>query len=220
MDGAPALHLHRKRPMPRVSASDVPTTIQVRKYPNRRLYDQTRGGHLTHEQLYALVAGGTTVVVTDTATGQDITNVVLAQVLIERDPLKLAAFPSSMLHQLIRTNEQILHSFISRYFHQMMEAFLAMRQQFSSMLPGGAPAMPLTPFDWAMAMMRGATAAPDSPTAVPNAPGEDAAAMQARLDAMAAELAELRAAAPAARSGKRATKKKASRGARGGKKRG
>jgi polyhydroxyalkanoate synthesis repressor PhaR len=174
--------------------------VHVRKYPNRRLYDQTRGGHITHDQLYDLVASGRTVVVTDTATDRDITNVVLAQVLIERDPLKLAAFPPSMLHQLIRTNDQILQSFITRYFNQMMEAFLAMRQQFGSMLPTGAPAMPLTPFDWAMAMMRGASSPPTTPEpahpAASTQSAEPIATLQARLDQMAAELAALKKKSP------------------------
>ncbi len=175
--------------------------IQVRKYPNRRLYDQSRSRHLTHEELYDLVVSGHSVVVTDSRTGQDITNVVLAQVLIERDPVKLAAFPSAMLHQLIRTNEQILHSFITRYFNQVMESFLAMRQQFEAMLPQQAQAMPLTPFDWAMAVMRASGPRPSAPTAPPP-PAADVTELQEQIESLQTELAGLR---------KRSSKKSASK---------
>ena len=41
-----------------------PQLIQVKKYPNRRLYDQTRSRHMTHEELYDLVVAGHTVSVT------------------------------------------------------------------------------------------------------------------------------------------------------------
>jgi polyhydroxyalkanoate synthesis repressor PhaR len=174
-----------------------PEPVQIRKYPNRRLYDPSQSRHLTHDELYDLVAGGRTVIVTDSKTGQDITNVVLAQVLIERDPLKLAAFPPAMLHQLIRTNEQILHSFITRYFNQVMEAFLAMRSQFESMLPAKGPAMPLTPFDWAMAMMRGTMPPPAAspsppPPPVSAAAGDDIETLRERLEALATELASMK----------------------------
>lgn len=39
----------------------LPQLIEVKKYPNRRLYDSTRSQHLTHEALYDLVVAGRTV---------------------------------------------------------------------------------------------------------------------------------------------------------------
>lgn len=76
--------------------------VRIRKYPNRRLYDTSRSRHLTHQGVIDLVTGGHTVEVTDSRTGADITNVVLLQILIERDPARLSAVPGSLLHRLMR----------------------------------------------------------------------------------------------------------------------
>src|SRR5262245_21455895 len=97
-----------------------PQLIQVRKYPNRRLYDQTRSRHLTHEELYDLVVAGHTVSGTDSKSGRDITNLVLAQALIERSPEKFGAFPPEVFHLMIRASEQMIRGFGSTWFAQMM----------------------------------------------------------------------------------------------------
>lgn len=77
--------------------------IRIRKYPNRRLYDTSRSCHLTHDGVLGLIAEGKTVQVTDSRSGADITNVVLLQIIIERDPAKLQALPSALVHRAMRT---------------------------------------------------------------------------------------------------------------------
>ncbi len=52
--------------------------LEIKKYPNRRFYDVTRSRHVTLNDLHELVQAGNEIVVTDTATGADITNIVLA----------------------------------------------------------------------------------------------------------------------------------------------
>lgn len=78
--------------------------VRIRKYPNRRLYDTSRSRHLTHEGVVDLVRQGRSVHVTDSRSGADITNVVLLQILIEREPAKLAALPSALLHRAMRVS--------------------------------------------------------------------------------------------------------------------
>lgn len=103
----------------------IPQLIQVKKYPNRRLYDQTRSRHLTHDELYDLVVSGHTVSVTDSKSGQDITNLVLAQALIERSPEKFAAFPPELFHLMIRASDQMLRGFAATWLAQMMKGMPA-----------------------------------------------------------------------------------------------
>jgi polyhydroxyalkanoate synthesis repressor PhaR len=93
---APRLGEHQSGPAPEV--------IRIRKYPNRRLYDTSRSRHLTHEGVVQLVAEGRTVQVTDSRSGADITNIVLLQIIIERDPAKLQALPNSLLHKAMRAD--------------------------------------------------------------------------------------------------------------------
>lgn len=106
----------RRRP-PAPPASPVPAApaledrlLRIQKYPNRRLYDRTGSRHLTTEELHALVVDGWRVQINDSRTGEDITNVILAQLLLERDPLKLGAFPPEFLHLLIRSSHRTLPS--------------------------------------------------------------------------------------------------------------
>jgi len=85
--------------------------LEIRKYSNRRLYDATRSQHITSEDLYQLVRDGYDVVVTDSATGADITHQVLAQMILEREAPKLEVFPATLLHEIIRANQQMWKRF-------------------------------------------------------------------------------------------------------------
>lgn len=84
--------------------------VRIRKYPNRRLYDTSRSRHLTHDGVIALVAEGRTVQVTDSRSGADITNAVLLQIMIERDPQKIAALPSDLVIRAMRSDAGPLSS--------------------------------------------------------------------------------------------------------------
>lgn len=158
-----------------------PQLIQIKKYPNRRLYDQTRSRHLTHEELYDLVVAGHTVAVTDSRSGADITNLILAQALIERSPEKFAAFPPELLHLMIRASEQMLRGFASTWFMQLMKA-----------MPTGTPGpgsgwMPPSGFGWPTAPTAPTAAAP-APPAAP----DPIADLKARMEAMMREVADLK----------------------------
>ncbi|MSR41225.1 MAG: hypothetical protein EXS10_04905 [Phycisphaerales bacterium] len=77
-------------------------TIRIRKYPNRRLYDTTRSTHLTHDDVLRLVRSGHRVSISNSSTDADITNSVLLQILVARDPNAIAGIPSDMVFALCR----------------------------------------------------------------------------------------------------------------------
>lgn len=104
---------------------DAEKRLEISKYPNRRYYDKTRSRHLTLEEIYAAIRDGFEVQVTDSKTGEDITAKVLAQIILELDPPKLGVFPVPLLHQLLRTNEQLITDFTQKYFSQALSAFLS-----------------------------------------------------------------------------------------------
>lgn len=157
-----------------------PQLIQVNKYPNRRLYDQTRSRHITHDDLYDLVVAGHTVMVTESKTGTDITNLVLAQALIERSPEKFAAFPPELLHLMIRASEQMLRGMASGWFAQMIKGMGGMPGAAAG--PTTPPWTPPTGFGWPMPGAAPATATP----------AEAVADLQARMEAMMREIANLK----------------------------
>ncbi len=74
----------------------------VKRYANRKLYDSVSRRYVTLEGVAALVAGGEEVEVVDQATGEDLTTLVLAQVLLEGVRQRTARIPRQVLARLIR----------------------------------------------------------------------------------------------------------------------
>ncbi|MFO0837686.1 MAG: polyhydroxyalkanoate synthesis regulator DNA-binding domain-containing protein [Phycisphaerae bacterium] len=147
--------------------SSAPGVYRIRKYPNRRFYDSTRSRHVTADELYELVRAGGVIQVSDSQTGDDITSLVLTQMILEHDAPKLLLFPAALLHQVVQANQHILGSFVERYFHQAFSAFLASQQQFERYLRSAGvpePAM-MNPFHWAGAFAPNAGASPPNQTA-------------------------------------------------------
>ena len=145
-----------------------PMRVQLRRYPNRRYYDAARSQHLTLEDIFRLISEGHQVQVNDSKSGEDITVRVLAQLILEQAPSKLAALPAELLHQIIRSNESILREFVDKYFYRAFSAFLESQREWERYLrralglasPGQAPQSPLAgeglPFfgpNWAAMMM-------------------------------------------------------------------
>ncbi len=162
----------------------TPQLLQVKKYPNRRLYDRTRSCHLTHEELYDLVVAGHTVCVTDSRTGADITNLVLMQALIERGPEKFAAIPPEVVHLMIRASEQMLRSMATGWFAQMMKG----------VGPIGTP--PASGFSWPSTTgfpwtAPGASERTSGQRATTQEP-DPVADLQSRMEAMLREIAALK----------------------------
>jgi len=139
--------------------------LEVRKYPNRRFYDVTRSRHVTLNDLYELVRDGCQIVVSDSKTGADITNVVLTQIILEHDPPKLDLFPSALLHQAIQSNQQMVRQFIDQYFAQAMDAFVSSRRHFDDFLAksGFSALSPTAPLDWVRMLLPGARSRTDQP---------------------------------------------------------
>ncbi len=116
--------------------SSTDRQIKLRKYPNRRFYDITRSQHVTLEEIYRLILDGFDIEVSDSKTGDDITSKVLAQVILDHDPLKLTVFPNELLHEVIRANEPLMRDFVEKYFSQALAAFLESQRQFEQYLRG------------------------------------------------------------------------------------
>jgi len=160
--------------------------ILLRKYRNRRYYDSTRSLHVTLEDIHNLVREGRDIQVTDSQTGEDITARVLAQIILEHDPIKLDVFPVAFLHRVIRANEPLIREFMDRYFSQFLQAYLDSQRQLSEYLRQamglGLPSAAGS--DWLRMMMR-----PFGQIAFPEGGRAD---QPSRADAAASEAAELR----------------------------
>jgi polyhydroxyalkanoate synthesis repressor PhaR len=74
----------------------------IRRYGNRKLYDPAARRYVTLEDVARVVAGGHEVEVVDQKTGEDLTNLTLAQVLLEGVKQGASRIPRQVLTRLIR----------------------------------------------------------------------------------------------------------------------
>lgn len=82
--------------------NDAPAPRPIRRYGNRKLYDPAEGRYVTLEDLARMVAAGQEVEVRDQKSGEDLTNLTLAQVLLEGVKQGASRIPRQVLLRLIR----------------------------------------------------------------------------------------------------------------------
>ena len=74
----------------------------IRKYANRRLYDTVRSRYVNLDDMRRLIVEGVDICVSDQATGNDITNAILLQILGSLDRNSGALLTAGFLTDLIR----------------------------------------------------------------------------------------------------------------------
>ena len=82
----------------------------IRRYDNRKLYDPAARRYVTVEDVAEMVSAGEDVKVVDQKSGEDLTNVILAQVLLDRLKDKTAVVPRQVLVRLVRLTSQGGHA--------------------------------------------------------------------------------------------------------------
>lgn len=75
--------------------------IIIKKYPNRRLYDTSSGRYVNLDDVAALIRQGEDVRVVDARTGEDLTRVILTQIIVEDVKGQPAGLPLDLLRQLV-----------------------------------------------------------------------------------------------------------------------
>jgi polyhydroxyalkanoate synthesis repressor PhaR len=81
-------------------ASDEP--ILIKRYANRKLYDQGRSRYVTLEELEELIRQGREIRVVDAVSGEDLTTQTLAQIILDTARGRRSTLPTAFLHQLIQ----------------------------------------------------------------------------------------------------------------------
>lgn len=80
----------------------------IKRYPNRKLYDTDAKRYITLNEIAALIRGGEEVIVMDHATDEDLTAVVLTQIIFEQEKLQKGFLPKSVLTNLVRAGGDTL----------------------------------------------------------------------------------------------------------------
>ena len=108
---------------------------ELKKYPNRRLYDITDSHYVTIDNVRELIAGGESIRVIDSRDDTDITRSILLQILSDQE----ASGPGSVLtnrviEQMIRFYGDQLGAVAARYIEQSIVSFLDHQEQMRSHL--------------------------------------------------------------------------------------
>jgi polyhydroxyalkanoate synthesis repressor PhaR len=103
-------------------------TILIKKYPNRRLYNTKISAYITIKDVAELIKSGTRVEVREVNTDEDVTALVLTQIIMDKAKKNQDLLPVSLLHLVIQFGENLLHEFFDKYLEKTMENYLLYRK--------------------------------------------------------------------------------------------
>lgn len=131
--------------------------VLLKKYGNRRLYDTSQSAYVTLADVADMVRRGVEIQVVDAKTGEDLTRMVLLQIIMEHQKSRIDLLPIAFLRQLITYREDTLREFFDKYLEASLTAFASAETQvakrfrdgFETFLGGmvnaGARVWPFTP---------------------------------------------------------------------------
>lgn len=127
--------------------------VVIKKYENRRLYDTSASRYINLNEVAQMVKEGRNVQVVDAATGEDLTRVVLTQIIAEDAKGPDSAFPLDVLRQMVIASGKVTQENTLKYMQALIDMY---RNSYRVMSP------PLGPFDF---MRSPGVMAPPSETA-------------------------------------------------------
>lgn len=151
-------------------------TILIRKYENRRLYDVTNSRYVNLDDVARILQNGDDVRVVDASSGEDITRLILTQIIVEAAKTPESAFPLDVLRNMVVASGRASQESALRYMKAMMDMY---QNTYRAMAP------PLNPFDFMNAAQASAAGAE------PNATANGTAARNPEVAAMQQKIAEL-----------------------------
>ena len=100
----------------------------IKRYSNRKLYDTQESRYVTLEEIEEMIRSGKEITVVDAASGEDLTSVTLAQIILENERNHRAALPTAFLHQLIKHGEA-WQDFVQRSMKSSLEGVVSNQRE-------------------------------------------------------------------------------------------
>lgn len=116
----------------------------IKRYSNRKLYDVQESRYVTLDELEELIRAGKEIKVVDAATGEDLTSVTLAQILLENERTRRAGLPTTFLHQLIKHGEA-WQEFVQKSLRASLEGVITSQRESDRILREWASRAGLVP---------------------------------------------------------------------------
>ena len=172
-----------------------PSTVVIKKYGNRRLYDTAGSRYVNLDDIAGLIRNGLDVKVVDARNGQDLTRVTLTQIITEDAKDKPTGLPLELLRQLIIASDEVRQEFVMWYLKSAFDTFEKVQETVQNRLTDVESAL-LSPVD-AVKRFLGVVA-----------PTGRAAGTAGEVESLRARVAELEARLQSAGRGKRRSRGK------------
>jgi polyhydroxyalkanoate synthesis repressor PhaR len=110
--------------------------IVIKKYENRRLYDTSASRYVNLEEVAAMLRQGADIQVVDAKTGEDVTRVVLTQIIVDDARGNQAGLPLELLRQLIVASDRARHDFMMWYLKAAFDTYEKVQDTVQTQLSG------------------------------------------------------------------------------------
>lgn len=139
-------------------------TVVIKKYGNRRLYDTSASRYINLDDIARMVRNGKQVQVVDARSGEDLTRVTLAQIIMEDAREQPTGLPLELLRQLIVATDEVGRDFVMWYLRSAFDAYKKLHGALQSGLTGVRSAA-LTPLEMMQSILKGTPPASKRPAA-------------------------------------------------------
>lgn len=97
--------------------------VIIKKYGNRRLYDITNSVYINQDEVAQMVQQGRDVQVVDAATGEDLTRLVLTQIIVQHAKEPDSAFPLEVLRQMVAAYGKVTQGTAVKYMKAALDMY-------------------------------------------------------------------------------------------------
>jgi len=108
----------------------------IKKYPNRRLYDTEQSRYITLADLQKLAEAGEEFEVKDASSGEDITRMILLQIISEQESGGNPVFTTDILTRIIRFYGGSVQDALTSYLEQSLSLFEQQQKTFQEQVRG------------------------------------------------------------------------------------
>jgi polyhydroxyalkanoate synthesis repressor PhaR len=185
--------------------------VIIKKYANRRLYNTETSTYITLDDLSKMVKDDREFEVVDAKSGDNITQSVLTQIIVDAESKGTSMLPTGFLKQIISLYGDSMQTMVPAYLEASMQTFRKNQTQLRSMIDGAFIGGPfeeihkrnMAMFDAATSMIRpgaglGSVLTPKAPEPEPAKDAspkelspEDVAALKTQLAALQAKVDKL-----------------------------
>jgi polyhydroxyalkanoate synthesis repressor PhaR len=154
----------------------------IKKYGDRRLYDTAGKSYVKLEEIARMIRDGAEVEVRDVRTGEDLTRIVLTQIVMEDARDREGGLPTHLLHQLVMASDRATRDFLAWYLNSALDLLRKAGHGVQHGLSDAQRAVG-SPLQFVRGILPGAAEQPPTPDEV----GE----LRRRVEELEARLAEL-----------------------------